>query len=103
MKIPVVIFKDQDSIYGASVPDIPGLHSCGNTLEEALRNTLDALHSHIELLHELGEEIGLHPSPLKQLQAHPDYAGGTWHHIHIDPAILHPKRIGATFHNSTIK
>jgi len=103
MKIPVVIFKDPDSVFGTSVPDVRGLHCCGNTLDEARRNTLAALYSHIKLLRDLGEKIELQPSPLTQLQADPGYAGGTWHHIYVDPALLLACTTPATPQNISVK
>lgn len=96
MKIPVVVFKDEGSVFGTCVPDIRGMHSCGGTLSEALQNTREALHSHIELLLEMGEEVEVHPSPLADLQSRSDYAGGTWHFLHIDPALLFPHRAPAS-------
>lgn len=45
MIIPIVIFKDPDSSYGVVAPDIPGCFSAGDTVEEALANTQDAIES----------------------------------------------------------
>ncbi|WP_348699581.1 type II toxin-antitoxin system HicB family antitoxin [Duganella fentianensis] len=96
MKIPVVVFKDEGSVFGTCVPDIRGLHSCGRTLDEALQNTCEALRNHIELLLEMGEEVEVHPSPLRDLQSRSDYAGGTWHFLHIEPALLLPQPAAAS-------
>lgn len=48
MHIPVVIFKDTGSVYGVNVPDIQGVHSWGDSVEDALNNVLTAITSHIE-------------------------------------------------------
>lgn len=57
MYIPVVIFKDTASVYGVNVPDIQGVHSCGDSVEDALNNVRAAITSHIETLLELGEPV----------------------------------------------
>ena len=36
MIYPIVLHKDKDSDYGATVPDLPGCFSAGATLDEAL-------------------------------------------------------------------
>ncbi|MBC7858192.1 MAG: type II toxin-antitoxin system HicB family antitoxin [Burkholderiaceae bacterium] len=54
MEIPVVIHKDEGSVYGVTVPDIPGCHSWGETVDHAMRNVRDAIYSHVETLQELG-------------------------------------------------
>ena len=35
MDIPVVIFKDEASVYGVNVPGIKGVYSWGDTIEDA--------------------------------------------------------------------
>ncbi|WP_166454887.1 type II toxin-antitoxin system HicB family antitoxin [Duganella aquatilis] len=34
MDIPVVIFKDEGSVYGVNVPDIKGVHSWSDTIAD---------------------------------------------------------------------
>lgn len=60
MKFPVIVHKDPDSIYGVTVPDLPGCFSAGQTLEEALHNTKEAIVIYIQSLQEDGEPI---PTP----------------------------------------
>ena len=36
MFIPVAIHKDEGSVFGVSVPDVPGCFSYGDTVEDAL-------------------------------------------------------------------
>lgn len=43
MYIPIVIFKDAASVYGVNVPDIKGVHSWGDSVEDALNNVRAAL------------------------------------------------------------
>lgn len=46
--------------YLASVPELPGCQSDGETPEEALQNVYDAIDSWIEAAHEMGRPI---PAP----------------------------------------
>ena len=48
MKFPVAIHKDENSIYGVTIPDLPGCFSAGNTIEEALSQAVEAIECHIE-------------------------------------------------------
>lgn len=40
---PVLITQDEDGIFVADVPAIPGCHTQGGTYEEVLRNVKDAI------------------------------------------------------------
>lgn len=62
MNYPVIIDKDKDSAYGVTVPDLPGCFSAGDTLDEALENTKEAILLHIEGLIDDQENI---PEPSK--------------------------------------
>ena len=84
MYIPVVIFKDAASMYGVNVPDIQGVHSCGDSVEDALDNVRAAITSHIETLMELGEPVDITPSKIEALQDYPEHAGGIWALVHLD-------------------
>ncbi len=48
MKYPIIVHKDPDSDFGVTVPDLPGCFSAGDTMEEALQNTEEAILTHIE-------------------------------------------------------
>ena len=68
MYIPVIIFKDEASVYGVNVPDIQGVHSWGDSVEDALNNVRAAITSHIETLLELGEPVEITQSkPCRQI------------------------------------
>jgi len=56
-KFTVVVEKDEDGLYVASVPLLPGCYTQGDTYEEALENIKDALRLHIEARQALGEPI----------------------------------------------
>lgn len=78
MQIPVAIFKDEGSVFGVNVPDIPGCHSWGDTIEDALRNTKEAIYSHIETLLQLGEPAEITRTKIEDLSHSDDYAGAIW-------------------------
>ncbi|MGK8775182.1 type II toxin-antitoxin system HicB family antitoxin [Burkholderia cenocepacia] len=78
MEFPIAIHKDDGTVYGVTVPDIPGVHSWGETMDEAVENTRIAIASHIETLLALGEGVHFTCSTLEELAANPDYAGAVW-------------------------
>lgn len=57
MQFPIAIHKDEGSVYGVTVPDIPGVHSWGDTVDKAIRNTREAIAGHLQTLAELGEDV----------------------------------------------
>ena len=57
---PVVITPltvDDGGGFAATVPDLPGCMSDGETPEEALQNVREAIEAWIEMAHELGHAI----------------------------------------------
>jgi len=84
MDIPVVIFKDEGSVYGVNVPDIKGVHSWGDTVEDALKNVKEAITSHIETLLELGESVEISQSKIGEMRGNPEHAGGIWALVSLD-------------------
>ncbi len=61
MLYPIVIHKDPESTFGVTVPDLPGCFSAGDTLDEALRMSQEAIELHIEGLLEDSDAV---PIPL---------------------------------------
>jgi len=51
MKYPVVVHKS-DYGYDVHCPILPGCHSQGDTLEEALQNIKDAIVTYLEMISE---------------------------------------------------
>ncbi|ASK27647.1 type II toxin-antitoxin system HicB family antitoxin [Neisseria chenwenguii] len=84
MFIPVAIHKDEESIFGVSVPDLPGCFSYGETEEEALHNTRQAVVFHVEGMLADGEFDSLTPSRIADLQESGDYDGATWALVDVD-------------------
>jgi predicted RNase H-like HicB family nuclease len=57
MKYRVLIEKDEDGVYVAEVPALPGCVSQGATRAEALRNIQEAIEAYLESLRARGEAI----------------------------------------------
>lgn len=90
MKLPVAIHKDEGSVFGVTVPDVPGCFSYGESVEEALQNVEVALRSHLEILVEDGETVEIMPSSIQALQADADYAGAVWALVDVDLSWIDP-------------
>lgn len=57
MKYRVLLEQDEDGVYVAEVPSLPGCISQGSTREHAIRNIKEAIHGYIESLEEHGEPV----------------------------------------------
>lgn len=57
MKFRIIVEPDEDGIFVATVPSLPGCVSQGATREETLRNVREAIHGYLESLRERGEPI----------------------------------------------
>lgn len=82
--LPVALHKEPESVYGVSVPDLPGCFSAGETIEEAMENAREAIGLHVEGLLEDGEFRGISPSRIDDLELQPDYAGAIWGLVDVD-------------------
>lgn len=86
MRYPVAIWKDEESCWSVTAPDIPGCNAAGDTLEEALANVQGAA----EALLEDAESV---PGP-SGVEAHieaADYAGARWAYVDLDLSFLDRK------------
>ena len=92
MFIPVAIHKDEGSVFGVSVPDVPGCFSYGDTVEDALKNAQEAVIFHVEGLLEDGEFDSLTPSSLEDLQDSNEYPDALWALVDIDLSRLSSKQ-----------
>jgi predicted RNase H-like HicB family nuclease len=97
MNYPVVLHKDRSSDYGVTVPDLPGCFSAGKTADEALAMAKEAIELHLEGLVAEGLPVP-RPGGIERHQQAPEYQGGTWALVAIDPASLrvNAKRINIT-------
>jgi predicted RNase H-like HicB family nuclease len=91
MEFPIAVHKDDGSVYGVTVPDIPGVHSWGDTIDDAIRNTKEAIVGHVLTLIELGEDGGFSCSTVEALAARPEYAGAIWALVEVDLSKLDSK------------
>ena len=57
MRFSVVLEKDEDGVYVATVPALPGCISDGQTVEEAMSNIKEAIRGFIEDMKADGETI----------------------------------------------
>ncbi len=73
--------------YGVVVPELPGCFSAGDTLDEALNNSREAILLPLEGLLDDGKSF---PSltPIEQLRRKRNYRGWTWVVVNIDASEL---------------
>jgi predicted RNase H-like HicB family nuclease len=83
MYFPVVVHKDRDSDYGVTVPDLPGCFSAGDTVDDALKEAVEAIECHIEGMLMDGEPIPA-PHNIEYHKNNPDYANGIWAIVSVD-------------------
>ena len=70
---PAILEKEPDSAYGVTFPDFPGLVSAGDTAEEALVNSHEALAGHVALMVQDGDQLP-DPTPVEAV-ARPRHSG----------------------------
>jgi antitoxin HicB len=63
MKYRVLIEQDEDGVYVAEVPALPGCISQGQTREEAVENVREAIAAYLESLEANGDPI---PPPITE-------------------------------------
>lgn len=88
MDIPILIHMDKESVYGVTVPDLPGVRTSGATIDKAMSNATKAIYGHVGQLVEQGKPFEIKPSPVETLSREPDYAGGIWALVSFDLARL---------------
>ena len=57
MEYSIIIYEAEEGGYWTKVPALPGCGSQGETLDEAIINTKEAIESHIIALQEDGQEV----------------------------------------------
>lgn len=68
---------DTHQAFGVVVPDIPGCHSAGDSLEEVYANAKEAIETHLDTLLDEGLPIPERLT-LDEHRRNPDYSGFTW-------------------------
>jgi len=95
LKYPVAIETgDETTAFGVVVPDLPGCFSAGDTLDEAVDNSKEAISLWIETVL---DDDGIVPAP-GQLSDHvknPEFTGWLWAVVEVDGALLddHSERV----------
>lgn len=67
-----IFWSDEDGMYVAAVPDLPGCSALGDTYDEALREVQVAMALWIDTAREFGDPV---PAPASEIAARP--AGGS--------------------------
>lgn len=57
MKYRVIIEQDEDGMYVARVPDLPGCATEGKTREELMKNVKEAIRAYLEALKKNGNPV----------------------------------------------
>ena len=83
MRYPVALHTDDGVKYGASVPDVPGCFSAGDSIDECLELTKQAIEAHVELLAE-DNEIAPAALPLADHKDNKEYEGALWAFVDAD-------------------
>jgi predicted RNase H-like HicB family nuclease len=95
MRYPVAIELGGDTAYGVAVPDLPGVFSAGDTLDEAMAAAKEAILFGLEDYAERGEAFPV-PSDLQALvsgKAGKAYKGWVWAVIDIDASKISTKAV----------
>ncbi|WNH47594.1 MULTISPECIES: type II toxin-antitoxin system HicB family antitoxin [Stenotrophomonas] len=80
MLYPVYVHQQEDSAYGAIVPDLPGVHSAADELEQLPRMVQEA----VELMYDGETKAPPMPSPLSVHLNQPQYQDGFWMLVDVD-------------------
>lgn len=105
MEMAIAIHKDENSVYGVTVPDIPGCYSWGDTIDEAIKHAREAIYSHYEVLAESGEALRLKTSKIQDLVSDEEFAGAIWALVDIDASKFDskPERINISIPRFVLK
>jgi predicted RNase H-like HicB family nuclease len=95
LKYPVAIEPgDETTAFGVVVPDLPGCFSAGDTIDDAVENSREAIALWIETVMDSG---GIIPAPGKLADhvGNPEYSGWAWAVVDVDGALLddHSERV----------
>jgi predicted RNase H-like HicB family nuclease len=89
MRYPVAVEPGTDTAaFGVVVPDLPGCFSAGDTLEQALIQTEEAIAAWIDAALDAGEDIPPPTSIDLLRKRHKDWKKWIWALVKVDPAVL---------------
>lgn len=89
MLYPLYVWKDTESAYGATFPDLPGVNTAADDLADLQAMAQDA----VECMYE-GEDVDIPaPTSVEHWKDHQDYKDGFWMMIDIDLAKVNAKPV----------
>ncbi len=83
MQFLIAMHKNDNSIYEATVPDLPGCFSAGDTIEEAILHVQDAIECYIEELFLNNKQIPI-KKPMEKHFNDPDFKEGIFTTVDVD-------------------
>lgn len=81
MLYPLYVHKEAGSAYGGQFPDIPGCFTAADALEDLPLAAQEAVAAHFGI----DDDALPAPSAPDAFEGHPDYHGGFWLLVNIDP------------------
>jgi predicted RNase H-like HicB family nuclease len=105
IKYPIVIEPGSDKhAFGVVVPDLPGCFSAGDTIDEAIDKTKEAIALWLETVIDDGGTVP-EPRNISEHIGNPGYAGWIWAVVEIDLAELSEKneRINITIPSRVLR
>jgi predicted RNase H-like HicB family nuclease len=88
MRFPLAIeIGTNEHAFGVVVPDLPGCFSAGDTLDDALSNTEEAVAAWIDSALDDGDPIPA-PSSLDALRENPGYVGWSFGFVNVPDHVL---------------
>jgi predicted RNase H-like HicB family nuclease len=86
MQYPIAIEAGAErEAFGVVVPDLPGCFSAGDSLEEAIANTREAIAAWIDSELDAGRSVP-EPGDLGRWQRKREYKGWAWAVVEVDPS-----------------
>jgi predicted RNase H-like HicB family nuclease len=95
LRYPIAIEPgDATHAFGVVVPDLPGCFSGGDTLDEAVENSREAIALWIETVLDDNGTVPA-PGPLADHVNNPDYKGWLWAIVEVDGSLIddHSERV----------
>lgn len=89
MLYPLYVWKDSNSAYGGTFPDLPGAHTAADELHDLPAMAQEAVEAMFE-----GEDVEIPAaSEIEKWKDDPDYQGGFWMMVDIDLSKINAKPV----------
>ncbi len=95
LRYPIAIEPGDDThAFGVVVPDLPGCYSAGDTLDEAVENSREAITLWIETVLDDNGTVPV-PGLLADHAKNPEYSGWLWAVVEVDGSLIddHSERV----------